>query len=38
MAKKLAIVDCRSLAGVWGNSFKGGGTEDEGKSLYVDFI
>ncbi|CAG5131669.1 unnamed protein product [Candidula unifasciata] len=27
--KKLAIVDCRSLAGVWGNSFKGGGTEDE---------
>ncbi|CAG5124749.1 unnamed protein product, partial [Candidula unifasciata] len=25
----LAIVDCRSLAGVWGNSFKGGGTEDE---------
>ncbi|BFZ04676.1 hypothetical protein BsWGS_07715 [Bradybaena similaris] len=29
VAKKLAIVDCRSLAGVWGNSFKGGGTEDE---------
>ncbi|KAH9503926.1 Myotubularin- protein 3 [Bulinus truncatus] len=28
--RKLAIVDCRSLAGVWGNSFKGGGTEDEG--------
>ncbi|CAL1534854.1 unnamed protein product [Lymnaea stagnalis] len=28
-ARKLAIVDCRSLAGVWGNSFKGGGTEDE---------
>ncbi|XP_059179247.1 myotubularin-related protein 3-like [Physella acuta] len=27
--RKLAIVDCRSLAGVWGNSFKGGGTEDE---------
>ena len=28
---KLAIVDCRSTAGVWGNSFKGGGTEDESK-------
>ena len=27
---KLAIVDCRSVATVWGNSFKGGGTEDEG--------
>lgn len=26
---KLAIVDCRSVATVWGNSFKGGGTEDE---------
>ena len=29
---KLAIVDCRSVATVWGNSFKGGGTEDEGGS------
>ncbi|GFO43261.1 myotubularin related protein 4, partial [Plakobranchus ocellatus] len=26
---KLAIVDCRSVATVWGNSLKGGGTEDE---------